>query len=491
MRNAQSASCPQHVSALKLSAWRDGDLSAVETAELREHIDTCSACRATIADYGAIGSALQRELPGARHESSRRQDRLWRDLRGRIVLAQGGQHMHISKALIWRGLGALAIIAILIVFSVELFQSHLSHLATTSHHTPTGVISATTSPVPLDPMITKLPTAAQAWGAHAAQYTISLAGTPGFVPYDIAPDGSFIAGYIRQSATSTTFPIETITTSTSKTQQLATTTIDFTRVHFGTLIRTDGRYIAWIKDGNPEQIVALDTQNGQTSIVAESQPADSYLDLLQIDQGRGLWLKRSANQINTSTLLITDLATNTTTTLLQIQRLESMQVDWPFAFYTADVHTGNGFELTSYLRNLVTGTTIMPPDGGETILSDTTMFSLNMSATPEELDELPLADQAGASWQKLATLPWKNMPNTSTALALANNRIAAFLIYTGTNRKPVALLVWDLAQHRFIDVDLDISKYASYGKWLMTVSSTLPHVLRVYDTSQLPTSPPA
>lgn len=92
---------------------------------------------------------------------------------------------------------------------------------------------------------------------------------------------------------------------------------------------------------------------------------------------------------------------------------------------------------------------------------------------------------------KLATLPWISNNDIITSLGVSNDRLVVIVNVDFTGNGRSSLVVWDLAQHRFVAVDP--TGYNGYvqGKWLVTQSASVPSVLRVYDTSQLPISPPA
>jgi hypothetical protein len=301
---------------------------------------------------------------------------------------------------------------------------------------------------------------------------------PGFAPCDIAPDGSFIVGCTQQDPASNEYAIEVLTTATGVINQLATASM-LSGGGAVRNVRTDGRYIAWSDNGATEQIKVYDTQTGQMSTVFAAQVVGTYCFVDQLYDGIVFWIKvEQARGITTSTLYMSDLAIHLTTTVVQAQHIESAHISWPLVLYTIDDTT-----VQTNLYDIATRKTV-----------GTTIFALGSTSqsmpSPIDLEASLHADQPGSTWQTLATLPW-NGTSTNTFLSMANERVVAIGYFPNSGSGYGSLVVWDLAQHRFVDVEPSLYYATGQGKWLITVNATPPYVLRVYDTSQLPTSPHA
>jgi hypothetical protein len=135
--------CAERVPSERLSALRDEALPSAEAARLRAHIAGCAACRARLANFDVIASALrgQRELDpedrirgGVRARLAERQRPAWAWRGARD--AGGGRR-------VWAGLAALVPVAALILLFVYLFSGGFSGGArrpnTGASHSPTPV----------------------------------------------------------------------------------------------------------------------------------------------------------------------------------------------------------------------------------------------------------------------------------------------------------------------------------------------------------------
>lgn len=127
--HSATLTCADGVTPESLSAWRDGLLSADQSAWLAAHTAGCQACAARLRDYDQIGAALRGQViprPNADPWPAMRL-RLARERRGRLRLPSASR---------WGGVSALIAAALL----VALFAGLLAHQAS---RRPTPASTAT------------------------------------------------------------------------------------------------------------------------------------------------------------------------------------------------------------------------------------------------------------------------------------------------------------------------------------------------------------
>lgn len=204
----ETLACAEGVAPERLSALRDETLPAGEAQRLRTHIAGCAACRACLADYGALGDALrqQRELePGGRIVEGVRA-RLATQARPRARLRLPAR----TSRRLWAGLAALAPVAAIILLFVYVFGGLASHGRPATANTPS--VTAPT-PVPTNqygkptyptatPALVSLPpmtpsvSASAAWGALSpvATYQTPNVANTAFSIDALSPDATTLVG---------------------------------------------------------------------------------------------------------------------------------------------------------------------------------------------------------------------------------------------------------------------------------------------------------
>lgn len=111
-----NASCPLDLSSATIAAWRDGALSADETARIAAHVSDCAACRQEIALYESLDDALRRQpVPAS-------DGRLWRSVRaGMSNTRRPGNPRRTARRVVSAGT-ALAAVLLLTLGFAQLFQ---------------------------------------------------------------------------------------------------------------------------------------------------------------------------------------------------------------------------------------------------------------------------------------------------------------------------------------------------------------------------------
>ena len=138
--------CALRLSAGTLSAWRDGALEPTEARRVEIHVGECAACRAQLAEYAAVATALRAIPEPAPDGGYGRNPRLLtprapttRTARTRFPLA--------SRVRTGSGLGALAAVLLLALGFAAIF-SHLSAGGAIAPRTPaTAAASPTSGPL--------------------------------------------------------------------------------------------------------------------------------------------------------------------------------------------------------------------------------------------------------------------------------------------------------------------------------------------------------
>jgi hypothetical protein len=255
--------CAENVNPQQLSALRDGGLSTGEARRLREHISSCAACQARLADYDRMASALrsQHELdPG---------DRIIEGVRARLAGPRGAGHS--LRAIwsarggkrMWTALAALAPVAALILLFVYVFTGigrqplpGGTPTAGAATATPTWFkkISPTETPALVQiPTFTPSLSAAQAWGAFdpALTVTLKLNGAGGFLPAVFSPDLSTIGGVIFNSAGNEPVQLAYYTVATGAITRLSPAWHGYGGEPWGGVLSIDSHYIIYGFNSQP------------------------------------------------------------------------------------------------------------------------------------------------------------------------------------------------------------------------------------------------
>ncbi len=197
----EALTCAEGITPERLSALRDETLTPAEAQWLRAHIAGCDACRARLADYDTLATALrqQRELePGERVISG---------VRARLS-AGASSRRRVSRR-VWAGLATLAPVAAIILLFVYVFGGLTGRSRPATDLTPTVAATATATafggkpifPTPTPALVTLPPmtpgvSAAAAWGTFspvATYKTPNIANTQ-FILSALSPDGTTLAG---------------------------------------------------------------------------------------------------------------------------------------------------------------------------------------------------------------------------------------------------------------------------------------------------------
>ncbi|MGZ3639792.1 MAG: hypothetical protein ACXVCX_18330, partial [Ktedonobacterales bacterium] len=301
----------------------------------------------------------------------------------------------------------------------------------------------TTPPAPLSPK--------QAWGNYSATHiTLPLATTSFFAPKDIFPDGSAIAGVGNHGGQ---MQVMLLQVATGDTSVLYTAPSDLSTTFD---VRTDGRFVAWAGGNEGEgaqsehNVVGYsDVQSGNVTMLDDANHPEG---IVQLTHGTLVWTKFAGNAA-TSTIVATDLATNTTTTLPITPDWNCGSASWPYLL----CEQTNNMSLWK-LYNLETHQTTTPTslssltqgtNGYMVALEGTTAFALptgGSSVHAAQLTEIDQIDQPSAKAHGLGL-------NFVASGLMANSRL---VVWTG-NRDGSAsinyLYVWDRAQNREISFD--------------------------------------
>lgn len=194
--------CAENVAPERLSALRDGALTSADAQRLREHIATCAACRARLADYDAMATALrqQRELePG---------ERIVTGVRARLATEGPARRRRRPSRRFWASVATLAPVAAIILLFVYVFSGLAGRIHPTGSGTPTVSAPTATNPtgkpnIPTaTPQLVKLPSftpslsADTAWGPLspvATDQAPTVANTA-FSFDALSPDGKSLVG---------------------------------------------------------------------------------------------------------------------------------------------------------------------------------------------------------------------------------------------------------------------------------------------------------
>lgn len=301
--------------------------------------------------------------------------------------------------------------------------------------------SPTTPPVPLSPK--------QAWGNYSAtRISLPLAATSFFAPKDIFPDGSAIAGVGERAGQ---MQVMLVQVASGETRVLYTAPPDLTTTFD---VQTNGRFVAWAGGNEGEgarsehNVVGYsDVQSGNVTMLDDANQPDG---IVQLTHGTLVWSRFVSNA---ATIVATDLATNTTTTLPITPNWTCGSASWPYLLcnqandmtqwelYNLETHQTS---TPTNLDNLAQGT-----NGYMVALEGTTAFALPIggpSAHTAQLMEIDQIDQPSAQSHGLGL-------NFVASELMANSRL---VVWTG-NRDGSAsihyLYAWDRAQNRVIAFD--------------------------------------
>ncbi len=501
MMNQGAATCARQFSFATLSAWRDGQLPAKLAAEISDHTPHCAVCQTTLAEMGLIAQALRRHDPPTLLTPTT-QGQLWRSLQPTAIQRQGVSPVSLSRRTVWRGLSGAIAAALIILIFVQVFR-----LNTPVRKTTSVAASPLASP-------------SRVWGTSAVD-TIPLAplGLVAFSATDLSPDGSFIVGLAIKSAN--TAELGTIDTHTQQYHKLASLPAGGQ----GVTPVTDGRYIAYqnfketATDPKWQNIILLDTTT-QQQITLGGQGGTSA-DLLALDHGTLYWqtlteviLQQQTNGgvVTSSTyeapgpLLATDLATQTTRTLLAAKE-QVNSVILPIVLYQHIDRNGQNVTIGDlHALNLSTGRDDIVPTVpyGLGTSSDNGLLYGNSEIISQGHYYLTAytKNPADATWQKIATLPIASdsigvfLTNSGEQQLIANDRLILWgdILYNTDGK--THLLAWDRAKQTEVDLGLtaDTSQSPNFlvnpfarGQWIMyetQVNGT--NVLNVIDTTRLP-----
>jgi hypothetical protein len=499
-----TSACPLGISPARLSAWRDQMLNPGESAQLQAHVQGCSACQETLAEFASIARTLRHADTQSADTGRLRQDSLWRNIRPLIVQGQGAIDMHISRRVAWSGIGAIAAVAVIIFLFLRVLEPQ-NPMLPNPNRAPIGTATTTSSTL----------TAMQAWGSHyAGTIPQGQSLTKAFIPTDIAPDGSFVVGYVLNSPTDAS--IDLLTTSTGKIQLLSKISSSYPLTDLsnfsstaGAAIVTDGHLVAWIADDGL-QIDALDLQTMQTKtlvpVTSDGHGGQLGFDSLFADQGVLYYQAQSTDyqgqgvSVSSTYVASTSLTSKTTKT---IANGTLIQFSWPYLLYRA---SDGSFHLT----NIQTGSEATLPSTpfalnnslnpnfqirGTTVYSVTTAI-VQGNAT-NQIWALLHADQAGAQWQIAATFPLQGYISSGEAtLVGVNDRLFVLSQGAGILSQTPPLLAWDRMQQRIIAIGtLPEGRGTAFvirGEWMAwdTIDSSQYITLSIVDTSALPVSPP-
>jgi Putative zinc-finger len=108
--------CALGLSRQLLSAWRDRLLPEADAQRISLHVMDCAACQHRLEQFAQIAAAIQRQPPPDLRA------RTWRGIQGRLSQREQ-QSMRIPRAAAFSGIGAVAVVALIVLlFVVVLHQ---------------------------------------------------------------------------------------------------------------------------------------------------------------------------------------------------------------------------------------------------------------------------------------------------------------------------------------------------------------------------------
>lgn len=174
------AECPLALTPEDLSRFRDGDLSSSRAHAMEDHLATCAACRARLAEYVDIGSGLS-AIP----EPALDDGRFWREVEARMRdtrKARGTGRIFLRHP--FTGLGAVAAILLVAIAFAQLFASRGGSTARVS---PAATSAPTPTVAPAHPVTWKQLSFPAAWPQSNGAGVTPSAGSG--VPYASATLG--------------------------------------------------------------------------------------------------------------------------------------------------------------------------------------------------------------------------------------------------------------------------------------------------------------
>lgn len=205
--------CPLALTPEDLSRFRDGDLSSSRAHELEDHLATCAACRARLAEYVDIGSGL-RAIPEPALDDSR----FWREVEARARDRRPARSAgRVMPRHTFAGLGAVAAMLLVAMAFVQLFASRggsTARVSSTATASPSATSAPTATVAPAHPVTWRQLSFPDAWPQSNGAGVTPSAG--GGVPYAsailgfTAADPNILYACVSpQNATSTVYTIWT------------------------------------------------------------------------------------------------------------------------------------------------------------------------------------------------------------------------------------------------------------------------------------------
>ncbi len=482
--------CRLATSDITLLALRDNALPPAEADRLREHVQTCAACMAYLGDIADDARLLHSHPVPREMQSSQMQDRLWRDIRHRIVHGRERTYpaMHISRATVLRGLGVIAavvVVAVLVVHGMQWLRARQQSL-----------IAASTNMRPVTIL---------------TDNAITATLPNGFVPVYISADGNTLIGIINQSwQPGALSAIGRYTVGIKKFDLL----VNYTKmVQF---VSSDGRYVSWVvgddqntKTPQTEKLEVLDLQTMRTQTIATKTGIYSTWDwnfLSTIDHGMLIWeqstgANTTASAFQPGLIEVTNLATGTTEQVPAPYLMRTFTINWPNLLFAGRDEQGN---IIEQLADITTGRIIrLPkspaPDESFTPgsssssprrkvdyeIQGTTVFAAWITDSGSlEVTQLDHADTATSSddWELTMTIPQSSTFKSTEPQLSVNGR---FIVLMGENPSQTTseavyetvYPIWDRDLHRFLQFPESMTGngqgfvYTS-GNWLVVTRLT-------------------
>ena len=134
-----NVSCPLALPPTTIAAWRDGALSAAESARIAAHIAGCVACQRELAMYDSLDNALRRQpVPAS-------DGRLWRAVRAGMTSNRRPRNTSRKMRRMVGATSALAAVLLLALGFAQLFQLRGN---VTYHPASTATVQGTPTPLP-------------------------------------------------------------------------------------------------------------------------------------------------------------------------------------------------------------------------------------------------------------------------------------------------------------------------------------------------------
>ncbi len=160
-----NVSCPLDLPPTTIAAWRDGALSAAESARIAAHIAGCVACQRELAMYDSLDNALRRQpVPAS-------DGRLWRAVRAGMTSNRRPRNYQQEVRRMVGATSALAAVLLLSLGFAQLFQLR----GNVTYH-PTSTATAQGTPTPLPTAAPPSPAVRAAFAQLAAGQTFPRSG---------------------------------------------------------------------------------------------------------------------------------------------------------------------------------------------------------------------------------------------------------------------------------------------------------------------------